>query len=254
MKNFKNLFLILLVLLSTTEFIYSQEKNMERKIIFVKEVKPSTPTPSISEVKELLSSTDINFVDLDCHSWQGYNYFPKVKFKIAYSKTEIYLQYVVTEDVVKADFGEDATSSPYKDSCVEFFAIPGEGGEYYNLELNCIGKGTFAGGVERTNRTKFGKDVLSKIRRESSLGSTPFGTKTLNDNNNNPYTWTLTIAIPIELYSLSKVKPLKGRSIRANFYKCGDDMPQSHYLSWNKIGTPRPNFHTPDYFGTLIFE
>ena len=45
-----------------------------------------------------------------------------------------------------------------------------------------------------------------------------------------------------------------GDTIKANFYKCGDDMPQKHYLSWHPIRIEKPNFHRPDHFGTLIFE
>jgi hypothetical protein len=182
------------------------------------------------------------------------NYNPDVKFRIGYSPEEIYIQYLVTENDIKAEFGEDAGSKPYTDSCVEFFAIPGEGGEYYNLELNCIGKGTFAGGAQRTDRTRYGDDVLGQIRREASLGSEAFGTRTLADNGGEPYTWKLTVALPVKLYSLSEVKPLKGRKIKANFYKCGDNMPQKHYLSWHPIAIEKPNFHRPDHFGTLYFE
>jgi hypothetical protein len=120
--------------------------------------------------------------------------------------------------------------------------------------LNCIGKGTFAGGAQRTDRTRYADDVLSQIRRESTLGSEAFGTRTFADNGNAPYTWKLTVALPVKLYSLSEVKPLKGRKIQANFYKCGDNMPQKHYLSWHPIEIEKPNFHRPDHFGTLYFE
>ena len=36
--------------------------------------------------------------------------------------------------------------------------------------------------------------------------------------------------------------------------KCGDDTAVPHFLSWNPIGAPRPNFHTPEYFGEIHFE
>jgi hypothetical protein len=39
-----------------------------------------------------------------------------------------------------------------------------------------------------------------------------------------------------------------------NVYKCGDAMPQAHYLTWNPIGTSRPDYHRPEYFGYLKFE
>lgn len=229
---------------------------MEDKTLIVKELSFSTAQPSAAEIGQALDAKNVQYNSIGCVNWEGYNgdYAPDVKFRIGYTEKEIYIQYLVTEDDIKASYGEDAGSKPYTDSCVEFFAIPGEGGEYYNLELNCIGKGTFAGGVQRTDRTRYGDDVLSKIRRESTLGSEAFGIRTKAENGGNPYTWKLTVALPVELYSLSEVKPLKGRSIKANFYKCGDDMPQKHYLSWNSIRIEKPNFHRPDHFGTLVFE
>ena len=233
-----------------------KENIMEDKTLKVKELEFAVAKPSAEEIENAFNAKNVEYNQIGCVNWEGYNgdYNPDVKFRIGYSETEIYLQYLVTENDIKAEFGEDVGSKPYTDSCVEFFAIPGEGGEYYNLELNCIGKGTFAGGAQRTDRTRYADDVLAQIRRESTLGSEAFGTKTLADNGGEPYTWKLTVALPIELYSLSEVKPLKGRTIKANFYKCGDNMPQKHYLSWHPIRIEKPNFHRPDHFGTLIFE
>ena len=232
------------------------ENTMEDKTITVKELAFDIEKPSAAQIEEAMNAKNVEYNQIACVNWEGYNgdYNPDVKFRIAYTEKEIYLQYVVTENDIKAVYGEDAGSKPYTDSCVEFFAIPGEVGEYYNLEMNCIGKGTFAGGAQRTDRTRYGDDVLSQIRRESTLGSEAFGTKTYAENGEKPYTWKLTVALPVELYSLSEVKPLKGRSIKANFYKCGDDMPQKHYLSWHPIRIEKPNFHRPDHFGTLVFE
>lgn len=227
--------------------------NMEKTII-AKQVHFTSPEPSAQQIDSMFSTMNIEYHKIDMENWQGYNYHPNVRFRIAYSPTEIYLQYLILENEIKAVYEQDEGSAPYKDSCVELFCIPGEDSVYYNLEMNCIGKGTFAGGAQRTERTRFGKEILSKIRRTSTLGTNAFGIKTLSDNNGQPYTWQLTVAIPIELFSLSEVKPLKGRTIKANFNKCGDDMPHRHYLSWNPIGTERPNFHTPSYFGNIYFE
>lgn len=68
------------------------------------------------------------------------------------------------------------------------------------------------------------------------------------------FEWSLTVALPIELFSLNNITPLSGRSVKANFYKCGDELPEPHYLSWSRVGTERPNFHTPEFFGTIYFE
>ena len=227
-------------------------KMEQTKTLNVKEVAFGSEKPTINEIDSIFNNNNIEFHSIDTESWEGYEYHPEVKFRIAYSATEIYLQYQVKECCVKAVYGEDKGSSPYKDSCLEFFCIPDETNNiYYNLELNCIAKGTFAGGEKRNERNKFGDDVLSQIRRHSTLGDTAFGTKVSEDK---PFEYTITVALPVKLFSMSDVKPLKGRTIRANFYKCGDDMPQPHYLSWNRIGTEKPNFHVPAYFGNIHFE
>ena len=43
------------------------------------------------------------------------------------------------------------------------------------------------------------------------------------------------------------------KSIKANFFKCADGTPHIHFLSWNPIGTPSPDFHRPAFFGELFF-
>ena len=245
--------LVLPLLLGAQEVSHISQKAMENsKRLKVKEVSFNTATPDHKQIDSMFNAMNIPFNKIDIENWSGFEYHPNVEFRIAYSADEIYLQYHVVEPCIKAVYGQDAGSAPYKDSCLEFFCIPDSNNSiYYNLELNCIGKGTFAGGAQRTERTKFTDEVLSQIRRHSTLGSEPFGIK---ESNGNPFEYTLTVAIPLKLYSLSEMEPLKGRTIKANFYKCGDDMPQKHYLSWNPIGTERPNFHTPQYFGELYFE
>ncbi len=42
--------------------------------------------------------------------------------------------------------------------------------------------------------------------------------------------------------------------LKANFYKCGDELQTPHFLSWNPIEIEKPDFHRPDFFGTLRFE
>ena len=104
-----------------------QSNQMEQtKSINVKEVSFPTATPSVEEVAAMFDSNNIEFHSIDISSWEGYDYDAKVNFRIAYSADEIYLQYKVVEPCVKAVYGEDAGSAPYKDSCLEFFCIPDE--------------------------------------------------------------------------------------------------------------------------------
>lgn len=227
------------------------KEDIKGKILTVKEVEFRNSRPSIAEIDSMFESEKIAFNDIDVENWGEYEYKPLVKFRIAYSGDEIYIQYYAKETTVKAVYGEDGGSLPYKDACFEFFSIPADDGIYYNLELNCIAKGTFAGGRDRKERTRYGDEVLSKIRRHSTLGDEAFGIKT---SDGAPFEYRITAAIPIEVFTLSEVKPLKGRTIRANFYRCGDEMPVPHYLTWSPVASPRPDFHKPEYFGYLRFE
>jgi len=47
-------------------------------------------------------------------------------------------------------------------------------------------------------------------------------------------------------YEKEFVNP-QGRLFKANFYKCGDELPLPHYLSWNPIYTETPDFYRPDF-------
>lgn len=219
--------------------------------LIVAKVAFPTPEPSIEEVKRTFDREAVAWHAIDQVNWPEIPYKPEVRFRIMHSETEIYLQFHVRENGVRATFDYDAGSQPYKDDCVEFFMIPSDrDSSYYNLELNCIGHGTFNYGPDRQDRHRCGDEILSQIRRESSLGSEAFGTR------EGPQEWTLTVAIPKRLYAQADLDLTRfsGRTVRANFYKCGDETATPHYLSWNRIGTPRPNFHTPEWFGELVFE
>lgn len=246
----------LLLILPVTLSLGNREKfTLKEKMITVKRISFPCAKPPIKLVENMMDSLSIPFHKIDNTNWAGYDYKPEVLFRIAYSKDEIYIQYNVKEKYIRAIYTEDQGSAPYKDSCVEFFIIPGESDSiYYNLELNCIGVGTFAGGPNRKERTRFGAEVMSKIRRASTLeAQSAMSKKGFNTKEGN-FEWSLTVALPIELFSLNNITPLSGRSVKANFYKCGDELPEPHYLSWSRVGTERPNFHTPEFFGTIYFE
>lgn len=222
---------------------------IKKEMINVKRITFPCKRPPVRLIEKMMDSLDLKFHKIDIVNWNNFPAKPQVKFRIAYSFDEIYLQYVVKEKYIRAFYTKDEGSAPYKDSAVEFFIIPSSTDSiYYNLELNCIGVGTFAGGPDRQNRTRFGNDITSQIRRSSSLGNQGFDVK------EGDFEWTITIALPVSLFSLSNIQPLRGRTVKANFYKCGDELPEKHYLSWHPISTDKPNFHTPRFFGYIHFE
>lgn len=170
---------------------------------------------------------------------------PKVSFKIAHGNDCIFLKYDVEEHEILARYRK--TNDPvYKDSCVEFFIAFGNDKAYYNLEFNRLGTCLGGFGIPGEARASLPVETLENIRYERSIVQTRGGeAPTIN--------WTLTLVIPVQVFHFHYLSSLKGQKCRVNFYKCGDDLTQPHYLAWNNIVAPKPDFHQPDFFGAAQF-
>lgn len=180
-------------------------------------------------------------------NWNEYPYCPKVEFRVAHTEDAILLHFKVTEASVRARYGED-NGSVWTDSCVEFFSIPAGDGIYYNIECNCIGTVLVGVGPQRNNREHAPADVTAQIQRWSSLGRTPFEERV------EEVTWEVALVVPYTVFFKHQITSLDGKEIKANFYKCGDELQTPHFLSWNPIEIEQPDFHRPDFFGTLEME
>lgn len=198
-------------------------------------------------IPALLDEEKVAFLPINTVNWEAFPYAPKVEFRIAHTANAILLHYKVTETSVRAVAGKD-NGPVWEDACVEFFSIPAGDGVYYNMECNCVGNLLIGGGADRKGRQRAPQEVLDKVQRWASLGNEAFDLRV------GECTWEVALIIPYSAFFLHDIKSMDGQTIRANFYKCGDLLQTKHYLSWNPIETERPNFHTPDYFGTLIFE
>ncbi len=205
-------------------------------------------TPAIEHVDEMFETASLETHSVDCLNWpEQFPERPEVGFKIAHSGDEIYLKFYVHESELRAAFTAD-NGQPWTDSCVEFFVIPGEeGSPYYNIEMSCIGYGLLHTRDAQGQIVMLEKEV-GQIRRLPSLPREAI------ENTEGDFRWTLTMAIPVSAFACTEVAPLSGRTLRGNFYKCGDGLPRPQYLSWSPIDTPRPSFHQPKFFGELRFE
>lgn len=178
-------------------------------------------------------------------NWNEYPYKPEVKFRIAHDGENIYINWKISEEEIKAVCEEDQ-GEVWKDSCAEFFVSFNDSPVYYNIESNCIGKILVATGVDRNDRTPVPAQYLAKVQRYSSLGN-----KAVHQTAGN---WELSLIIPKDLFYLDEINNLSGITAHANFYKCGDDLNQPHFLSWNPIDNSTPNFHLSNFFGKLQFK
>lgn len=195
---------------------------------------------------QLFDRDGIEFHTIGQVNWAEYPYAPEVKFRIAYTENAILLNFRVKEASVRAHYGED-NGSVWTDSCVEFFSIPAGDGIYYNIECNCIGTILLGVGPQRNDRERAPKEITSQIQRWSSLGDLPF------EERIGETSWEVALVIPLTVFFKHQLTSLAGKTVKANFYKCGDELQTPHFLSWNPIQIEKPDFHRPDFFGTLEF-
>jgi len=173
-------------------------------------------------------------------------YKPEVGFKLAYTQDCLLLGFQVKEKHVKAIYRN--TNDPvYKDSCVEFF-LSFDTTHYYNFEFNCMGIGLIGyGSAEKSTRKRLQKEQVELVKTVSSI---PANKEVSADDTR----WELLLNIPFEVFKADAITSFSGKRCTANFYKCGDDLPIPHYLAWNPIEYPTPNFHLPQFFGELFFN
>jgi hypothetical protein len=201
--------------------------------------------PSLEEISSELDGMKGRIM-IDTINWKGYDYKPDVALALAYSDHEIFLKYYVTENYFKAEKTE-TNQMVCEDSCVEFFVSPEDDGIYYNLEFNGIGTCLLGSGKDRSTSQRADPGIASKIRRLSTAGKTPVRERS------GEFKWAITVAVPFEVFFRHKIGSLKGKTLRANFYKCGDNLTVPHYVTWNPVGTENPDYHQPGYFGLLKF-
>lgn len=184
--------------------------------------------------------------DLEWHSiayspWiEKYPYCPEVRFQIGHSAETIYLHYEVREEFIKAEYVR-INENVWEDSCVEFFLSLDGRETYYNVEYNVLGTGLVGyGPADKSERRRLDPHLTGQI-----------STFTRVYNRAGDKVWNILLAIPKTIFGddipVEKV-------VHANFYKCGDGLPNPHYLAWNNIENPTPNFHLPHYFGEVLFE
>ena len=177
------------------------------------------------------------------NTW-NYEYSPKMTAQMTYNANEgiiVRLTCFEKEPFTRYTKPYDPV---YTDSCMECFfnLCPKTSKDYINLETNSNGAFIFSFGPGRGDvRThivpKFGLSPNVKIKKDSE-------------------SWIADIIISNEVLHAvyGDFEITSGHRFIANFYKCGQDGENPHFLTWNKIETPKPDFHRPEFFGEIIVE
>lgn len=182
---------------------------------------------------------EIPTLDVDNILWTD-DYDIRMKAQIAYDDEKFYVHQVAKEANIRNEI-TDKLGSVCRDSCMEFYFQPSNEKRYFHFEINfnCI----FYIGImtERANDVRL-------IKKDMSM----FNAKT----NKTEDGWEVYYEIPYHFLQVfvPGYKPTSGDYVRANVYKCGDDTINKHWLSWNKVETPTPDFCREEYFGLMHFE
>ncbi len=208
------------------------------KIAFSEKINSNDPIEKISLYLDSCQKHLIENVP-----WPAYPYQPNVQFAIAHSGNCIFLKFYVEENFIKATTGS-INGPVWEDACVEFFISFEEKG-YYNFEFNCIGTALAGFGKEKNNREILPEEVINKINYQAIIR---------NSKKKKLISWELTLKIPVDVFIHHHLSSLHEKKCSANFYKCGDHLPEPHFIAWSNIQSPEPNFHLPEFFGELEFE
>lgn len=172
-------------------------------------------------------------------------YTPDCNGSIARTASHLAVMFHVRGLDLRATQIEDNGRS-WEDSCCEFFVTDPYDGTYYNFELTCIGSLLSSKRKSRLDSVLREKEDVARVIRHSSLAHEE------TEISDRIFSWTVAMLIPYDLIGIDRDDvPV---SVRGNFYKCGDLTAHPHFLSWNPIGTPKPDFHRPEYFGELILR
>lgn len=177
--------------------------------------------------------------------WPSYTYKPQVNFSIAHTGDAILLKYFVKENSVRICC-QTNNGPVHEDNCVEFFISFDDETEYYNLEFNSIGICFAAFGKSRGDRQLLPQESIARIRRMAQIESS-------TEEEVRQVIWQLTLVIPMDVFLYHNISQLREKNCKVNFYKCGDALPQPHFLSWKRVAAESPDFHLPEFFGEMQF-
>lgn len=161
--------------------------------------------------------------------------------QIAYDDEALLLHLSAEEKAVRAEVF-DPMGQTCEDSCLEFFFRPDPTDlRYFNIEfnLNCC---PFIG---------FGSADFDDLIRLHPLTErfSPRAQRTENG-------WEIFYRVPFTFIRqfFPDFSPAPGKTIRANFYKCGDKTEIPHYFRWEQTAARPHGFHSPECFGELEFR
>ncbi len=193
----------------------------------------------IIRVKDEIDFSGCDKAVIGTYKWTE-GYAPYAFAQLIYVKNKGFaLQMTVNEKEPKAIY-TNFNDPVYKDSCLEFFVNFNNGDKYLNFEMNSNGAFLAAVRTDRYNKTSI--DELADLPEVKAQ--------------KNEDSWTVSVFFTNEFIekTFGKIEIESGYTFKGNFYKCGDDTAIPHFGMWSPVDNETPDFHRPEFFGTLIVE
>ncbi len=172
---------------------------------------------------------------------------PEVRVEVSNNHEFLQLHYFVKGAQLRAVTTEDQ-GAVWEDSCVEFFCqVPGDR-HYMNFESNCIGAMVASRRLSRTEDVQpLPPEQMALIERRCTFP------REIIEERDGEFSWEVELHIPLSLIFRDS-QPQFPQPLRVNFYKCADKTKKPHFLSWQPISLPQPNFHCPEFFGEIVLN
>ncbi|MBN2376468.1 MAG: carbohydrate-binding family 9-like protein [Sedimentisphaerales bacterium] len=179
-------------------------------------------------------------------------HLPRAQAKLLYDDNNLYVIFRIEDQYVRA-VATEYHDSVCADSCAEFFFTPSPdiSQGYFNIEINAGGTMLFNYQIKPHEAAV--KVASTDCDQVEIFHSQP---KIIEPEITEPTTWILEYCVPfsvIEKYA-PFTKPCSGVIWKANFYKCADKTSHPHWITWSVVDRPQPDFHRPEFFGTLEYK
>ena len=173
------------------------------------------------------------------HDWQGKNEDPQrqTEVRVLWSEQELYLRFRCRYRAIHVF--PDASQNGRKDELwdrdvVEVFLQPDRFGEKFYKEFEVSPNGQWLDlDITPQGLRHITSGVRSSVKLDESRRE-----------------WTADLAIPMGAIA-ARFDP--AQLWRVNFFRCEGVDPNRFYAAWQPTGTPTPDFHVHEAFGTLRF-
>ncbi|MBG88577.1 MAG: dehydrogenase [Verrucomicrobiales bacterium] len=175
--------------------------------------------------------------------WKGKQATEQSQVRMLWDDRFVYILHTCIDGHINSQPREHDDPQLARDDCFEIMVAPDplRPNSYFNIEWNVNGAYIDAHrpagpkGPRLAEWDAKGVIVRSIIRKDS---------------------WTCEVAIPLDVFAGNAEKPRAGRSWNVNFNRHNylDAAGKLRQLSqWSSTGTPRPAFHVPGRFGSVVF-